>query len=95
MAKILYFNIDDTLDYENSLLKEWGINDLELMEIKDKKYETSFVDHVKNSCADGLVVEYEQVTREVLEQLPDLKIVSLQSIGYNNVDIKAASDHGI
>ena len=36
MAKVLYFNIDDNLDYENALLKEWGIDDLELIEIKDK-----------------------------------------------------------
>ena len=87
MAKVLYFNIDDNLDYENQLLKEWGIEDIE--------YKKDFVSHVRDSKADGLVVEYEQVTREVIEQLPDLKIVSLQSIGYNNVDITAATDHGI
>lgn len=95
MAKVLYFNIDDNLDYENSLLMEWGVNDLELVELKDKEYKKSFVDHVKDSKADGLVVEYEQVTKEVMDELPDLKIVSLQSIGYNNVDIKAATEHGI
>lgn len=95
MAKVLYFNIDDNLDYENQLLKEWGIEDIELIEIKDKEYKKDFVSHVRDSKADGLVVEYEQVTREVIEQLPDLKIVSLQSIGYNNVDITAATDHGI
>lgn len=95
MAKVLYFNIDDNLDYENSLLEEWGIKDIELIEKKDKEYKKDFISHVKESQADGLVVEYEQVTKEVIEQLPNLKIVSLQSIGYNNVDIKAASDHGI
>ncbi len=95
MAKVLYFNIDDNLDYENQLLKEWGIEDIELIEIKDKEYKKDFVSHVRDSKADGLVVEYEQVTRKVIEQLPDLKIVSLQSIGYNNVDITAATDHGI
>ena len=95
MAKVLYFNIDDNLDYENSLLEEWGIKDIELIERKDKEYKKDFISHVKESQTDGLVVEYEQVTREVIEQLQNLKIVSLQSIGYNNVDIKAASDHGI
>lgn len=95
MAKVLYFNIDDNLDYENSLLKEWNVNDIELIEIKDKEYKKDFVSHVKDSEADGLVVEYEQVTKEVMDQLPDLKIVSLQSIGYNNVDTKAATEHGI
>lgn len=95
MAKVLYFNIDDTLEYENSLLDEWGIKDIELIEIKDKEYKKDFVSHVKDSKAEGLVVEYEQVTKEVMAQLPDLKIVSLQSIGYNNVDIPAATEHGI
>ena len=34
--RVLYYNIDDNLDYENSLLKEWKIDNLELVEIKDK-----------------------------------------------------------
>ncbi len=95
MAKVLYFNIDDTLEYENSLLKEWGVTDIELIEIKDKEYKKSFVDYVNDSDAEGLVVEYDPVTKEVIEQTPKIKIVSLQSIGYNNVDIKAATEHGL
>lgn len=95
MAKVLYFNIDDNLDYENKLLKEWGIDDLELIEIKDKEYKKSFGEYVRDAGAEGLVVEYEKVTNEVMDMCPDLKIVSLQSIGYNNVDIEAATDHGI
>ena len=91
MPKAVYYNIDDNLDYENSLLKEWGVTDLELVEIKDK--ETPFVNHIKEF--DGLVVEYEQITAEVMDQLPNLKIVSLQSIGYNNVDAEAATAHKI
>lgn len=95
MAKVLYFNIDDTLDYENQLLKEWGIDDVELIEIKDKEYKKTFGEYVHDSEADGLVVEYETVTREVMDQCPNLKMVSLQSIGYNNVDIEAATEHNI
>lgn len=95
MPKAVYFNIDDNLDYENSLLREWGVTDLELVEIKDKEGKKTFVGHLQAEEAEGLVVEYEQVTREVMEQLPRLKIVSLQSIGYNNVDAKAAAELGI
>lgn len=87
MPKAVYYNIDDNLDYENSLLKEWGVTDLELVEIKDK--ETPIAQRIKEF--DGLVVEYEQITAEVMDQLPNLKIVSLQSIGYNNVDAEAAT----
>lgn len=95
MKKILYFNIDDNLDYENKLLKEWGITDLELIEIKDKEYKKSFGEYVRDSEAEGLVVEYDKVTNEVMDMCPELKIVSLQSIGYNNIDIPAATKHEI
>ena len=95
MAKGLYFNIDDNLDYENALLKEWGIDDLELIEIKDKEYKKTFGEYVRDTGAEGLVVEYEQVTKEVMDMAPELKIVSLQSIGYNCVDIDAATEHNI
>lgn len=95
MAKVLYYNIDDNLDYENKLLKEWGVEDVELIEIKDPKGTENFVDHINETKADGLVVEYEQVTKEVMDKCPNLKIVSLQSIGYNNVDIAAATEKKI
>jgi D-3-phosphoglycerate dehydrogenase len=93
MAKAVYFNIDDNLDYENSLLKEWGVTNLELVEIKDKSDKQPFTDYLQD--ADGLVVEYEQITADVLDKLPNLKIVALQSIGYNNVDADAATAHGV
>lgn len=95
MFKVLYFNIADNLDYENEKLKEWGIDDVELIEIKDKDYKKSFGEYLRDSGADGVVVEYDQVTREVIEMCPNLKIVSLQSIGYNNIDVDAATEHGI
>ncbi len=92
MSKVVYFNIDDNLDYENSLLKEWGITDVELVEIKDKK-SGKFTEYLQD--ADGLVVEYEQVTRDVMKACPKLKCVSVQSIGYNNLDVDAATDLGV
>ena len=92
MAKVIYFNIDDNLDYENKLLREWNIKDIELAEIKDKS-PGKFAGYLAD--ADGLVVEYEQVTREVIEQCPKLKCVSVQSIGYNNLDVKGATDLGV
>lgn len=95
MAKVLYYNIDDNLDYENSLLNEWGVTDMELVEIKDAEGTKNFISHLNATQADGLVVEYEQVTKEVMDACPALKQVSLQSIGYNNVDTKAATAHGI
>lgn len=95
MKKILYYNIDDTLEYENKLLEEWKIPDVELIEIKDPEHQKSFSDCVRDTHAEGLVVEYESVTKEVMDNCPDLKIVSLQSIGYNNIDVPEATKHGI
>lgn len=36
-ARVLYYNVDDNLDYEKTLLKEWGVSNLELVEVKDKE----------------------------------------------------------
>lgn len=91
--KVLYYNIDDNLDYENSLLEEWGIDNLELVEVKDKEGKKTFLEYAKGF--DGVVVEYQQMTRDIIEALPDLKIITLQSIGYNNVDIEAATENGV
>ena len=35
MKKVVYYNVDDTLDFENQLLKEWGVDDIELIEFKN------------------------------------------------------------
>ncbi|MFT8318635.1 MAG: C-terminal binding protein [Sporolactobacillus sp.] len=89
--KILFYQIDDTLDYENQLLADWKIADLELVEAKDPAVD--FIETARD--ADGVVVEYQQLTRPMLEQLPQLKIVALQAIGVDNVDLEAASRQGI
>lgn len=91
--KVLYYNIDDSLDYENSLLKEWGIDSMELVEIKDREGKKSFIEYAYDF--DGVVVEYQQMTKEIIESLPNLKIITLQSIGYNNVDISAATENNV
>lgn len=91
--KVLYYNIDDSLDYENSLLKKWGIDSLELVEIKDREGKKSFIEYAYDF--DGVVVEYQQMTKEIIESLPNLKIITLQSIGYNNVDISAATENNV
>jgi D-3-phosphoglycerate dehydrogenase len=92
MSKVVYFNIDDTLDYEKGLLRDWGVTDVELVEIKDKT-SGKFTEYLQD--ADGLVVEYEQVTKAVMEQCPKLKVVSVQSIGTNNLDQSGATELGI
>ncbi|MFT8361992.1 MAG: C-terminal binding protein [Sporolactobacillus sp.] len=90
---VVYYNIDDSLEYEHSLLHEWDIEDVELIEVKDYEQKREFVDYVKD--ADGVVVEYQKLTPEIIKQLPNLKIIALQSIGTDNVAIEAATAHHI
>jgi D-3-phosphoglycerate dehydrogenase / 2-oxoglutarate reductase len=91
--RVVYYNIFDNLNYENSLLKKWNVNNLELVEVKDKESGKTFADYACD--ADGAVVEYELITRPVMEKLKQCRIIALQSIGYNNIDIQAATENGI
>lgn len=92
-CRVLYYNISDSLEYERSLLKKWGVESMELVQVKPAEQHAPFAECAAD--ADGVVVEYEQVTRPLMEQLKQLKIITLQSIGYNNIDIAAATDKGI
>lgn len=92
MPDAVYYNIDGGLDYENNLLREWHVSDLRLIGITERNHD-NFIGDI--SGADGLVVEYEQVTHTVQESCPHLKCIALQSIGYNNIDIQAATRLGI
>lgn len=95
MKNVLYYNIDDTLEYENKFLKEWGIDDINLIEVKDPDRRTPLDDIINDKQINGIVVEYDKITDDIMEKCPSLEIVSLQSIGYNNVDIPSATKHGV
>lgn len=96
MSKVVYYNVDDTVDFENQLLAEWGVKDIELVEFKngnDRDNPEKFIEAVAD--ADGVVVEFFQITSDVLSKMKKTKIISLQAIGYSNVDIKGATANGI
>ncbi|MBQ8107788.1 MAG: D-2-hydroxyacid dehydrogenase [Ruminococcus sp.] len=44
--------------------------------------------------ADAVICNKCLITREVFQSCPNLKYVGLFATGYNNVDVKAAKDHG-
>lgn len=96
MNKVVYYNVDDTVEFENQLLEKWGIEDIELVEFKngeERDNPEAFIEAVKD--ADGVVVEYFQITSDVLSMMDQTKIVALQAIGYSNVDVNAATANGI
>lgn len=45
--------------------------------------------------ADGLLVRIGTLSREIIERLPRLKVVALHGVGVDQVDVAAATDHGI
>lgn len=89
--KVLYYHIDGHLDFENALLRKWGVADIDLVEAE--KTTDNMIEAARD--ADGLVVEYQPISREIIERLPRLKIISLQAIGVDNIDLQAATEHGI
>jgi len=53
-----------------------------------------FIENAKD--AEGLfVMGGFKITEEIIHALPDLKVISLMSVGYDNVDIKAVTKRGI
>lgn len=89
MQKVVYYNMPQGIDYEKQLLEEWKITDLSLENKTGADLEKDLQGY------DGLVTEYTILTKEILSKLPELKIIALQSIGYDEIDVKAANECGI
>lgn len=45
--------------------------------------------------ASALLVGYAEITRSMIERMPSVKIIALMSMGFDNVDVDAATEHGI
>jgi phosphoglycerate dehydrogenase-like enzyme len=45
--------------------------------------------------AEVLLIGYADISRRVIEALPKLKLISLMSMGFNNVDLEAATERGV
>lgn len=63
------------------------------------KIDTTFCkteeDLIKNGKgAMGFLVAYAKITRRVMENLPDLKVIVRTGVGYDNIDVKAAIELG-
>lgn len=92
---VVYFNISDTLDYERRLLADWGLSGaLTLVDVKAPDNEPStFLEAARD--ADGVVVEYFELTGDVIARLPRLKVAAVQAIGSSNIDAEAATAAGV
>lgn len=45
--------------------------------------------------ADGLILRVGRITREIMEQCPNLKVIARPGVGVDNVDLEAATELGI
>lgn len=65
-------------------------NDLELVERGTRE---DLLKAVKD--ADGLIVRSDVIDAEVMDAAPNLKVIVRAGAGYDNIDLKAATDHKI
>lgn len=83
-------------------LDEYSMSGCDLSGIKalgdycgyEKTYTT---EEVVERCreADVIISNKVLVTREAIEQLPNLKLICVAATGVNNIDVEAAKEHGI
>lgn len=80
-------------DIAVQLLKEQC--DVEMWDYEDVPVPTDIL-REKMKTVDGLYCMLsDSITREMMEEAQNLKVISNLAVGYNNIDIKAASEKGI
>ncbi len=95
--KILISDYKDSMmpthDFESQVLKA-GLPaaEIEVYEYTDKK-RTEFIEKMKDVTA--LLTAFARVDREVLENAPELKVVSINATGYDCVDLAEATKHSV
>ncbi len=96
--KILISDYVDSMmpyhDLEIKTLKE-GLGDdieVEVYVYSDDKRE-EFYEHLKD--ADALLTAFIQMNEEALDHAPNLKVISINATGFDNVDLDAADKRGI
>ena len=65
-------------------------NDLEIVE---RGTRADLLNAVKD--ANGLIVRSDVIDEEVMRNAPELKVIVRAGAGYDNIDLKAATEHGI
>jgi len=80
----------DDLDIEREILADAGA-DLIDAEARAEPLETVLVD----ADPDGILVMYETVDAALLDRIPDCRVVSRTGIGFDNVDLDAATERGV
>ena len=78
-------------DFEREMARAAGV-ELSVAQPPDRSPEAI----IRNAAdADGAVTSYGDFPREVFEALPNLKVVSRTGVGYDSIDLDAATEHGV
>ena len=90
MPKIVITDSDfEEQDVEKLLVKEAG---MEISIYQSRKAD----DIIRNAAdAEGIITSYGDFPRRVFAALPQLKVVSRTGVGYDSIDLQAATDHGV
>ncbi len=88
--RAVYTDLDDT-DFAAgiALLDANGFN----VDYLDSQDSEVIVRGAQDAVA--LLVGYAQITREMINRMPSIRVIALMSMGFNNVDVDAATEHGI
>jgi D-3-phosphoglycerate dehydrogenase len=78
-------------DLEAAELKNSGL-DIELVRLNAKTPQ-ELLPHVAD--ADGIIVQWTNISREVIQALQKCKVISRYGIGVDMIDLAAAGEHGI
>ena len=90
MPKIVITDLDfEEQEIEKRMIRDAG---MEVGVFQSRKAE----DIIRNAAdADGIITSYGDFPRSVFEALPQLKVVSRTGVGYDSIDLSAATDHGV
>lgn len=95
MATITVTDIDfGDFDFEKKMVEAAGIDFYGFNGLDAREPEV-IIRHLTETKADGAITSYGQYTTEVFEALPHLKVVSKTGTGVDNIDVEAATAHGV
>jgi len=81
----------ENINNEKAVLEKIGA---EIFVFQEKK-EERIIEILKDVKPDAIIVQFAPITRRVIECMPQCKIIAKYAIGYDNVDVAAATEHNI
>ncbi len=92
MPKIVAVDTDfEDNNLEEAMARDAGIE----FEVTHGRTAQAVIDGLLETGADAAVASYAMFPREVFEACSNLKVVSRTGVGYDEIDVEAATEHGV